>query len=62
MSKAARNLQDLWHEMKQEGNCTDYVSEMCTQLEILGTESNTLTKDMIKNKLENVIAKINATL
>ena len=59
---ATEKLEILWGAVKKEGNCTDYVFEMCTQLEILGTESNTLTREMIKEKLEIVIAKINFTL
>lgn len=59
MSKTAKQkLQSLWYEMKTEGNCMEYVSEMCTQLELLGTESNTLTKNMIKRKLQNLLSKL----
>ena len=62
MSEATKKLQVLWDEMKKEGNCSEYVKEMCMQLELLGTETNTLTKAMIKNSLEIVLDKINATL
>ena len=59
---ATEKLYDLWHVMKAEGNCTDYVDEMMTQLELLGTETNTLTKTMIRDKMVGVLNKINETL
>lgn len=60
--KATEKLKDLWDEMKAEGNCTDYVDEMVTQLELLGTETNTLTRTSIRDKVKNLLDKINATL
>ncbi len=59
---ATEQLTDLWDTMKSEGNCTDYVSEMCTQLELLGTETNSLTRQMIHDKLEKVLNNIKKTL
>ena len=59
---AAQDLQNLWDKMKQEGDCTNYVDEMMTQLELLGTESNTLTKTTIRDKMIGVLNKINETL
>lgn len=59
MAKDSRQkLHDLWYEMKKEGNCMEYVSEMCTQLHLLGTETNTLTKEMVKKKVQNLLNKL----
>jgi hypothetical protein len=35
---------------------------MCSQLVLFGTETNTLTKQMVKNELEKVLNKINKSL
>lgn len=59
---AEEKLYNLFDDVKQEGNCKEYVEEMCTQLELFGTESNTLTKQMVKDKLEKVLNKINKSL
>lgn len=56
--KVHEQLYDLWPVLKAEGNCIDYVDEMCTQLTLLGTESNTLTRATIQEKLEKTLAKI----
>lgn len=55
---ASDKLCDLWHVMKAEGNCTDYVKEMCTQLEILGTETNGLTRQMVFDEMSKTLEKI----
>ena len=59
---AKDKLYNLFKEVKQEGNCKDYVAEMCSQLELFGTETNTLTKQMVKDELEKVLNKINKSL
>lgn len=59
---AKDKLYNLFDEVKKEGNCKEYVAEMCTQLELFGTESNTLTKQMVKDELEKVLYKINKSL
>ena len=56
--KAHEELYELFDEVKQEGNCKDYITEMCNQLELYGTETNTLTKYMVHDKLEEVLTKI----
>jgi len=56
--EAHKKLSLLWDEMKEEGNCTDYVDEMISQLETLGTESNTLTKETIRIKLFLLLDKL----
>jgi hypothetical protein len=61
-SHATEQLKNLWDKMKSEGNCSEYVAEMCKQLELLGTESNTLTKRMVHNEMTKVIEKINHSL
>ena len=58
MKKPQDELYDLWYKVKEVGNCTGYVDEMCTQLELFGTETNTLTRQMIHDKLEAVLKKI----
>ena len=58
MAKATEQLQDLWDKMKSEGNCADYVNEMCTQLKLLGTETNTLTKLMVKEKVKALLMEL----
>lgn len=60
--KAKDKLYNLFDKVRQEGNCKDYVEEMCSQLELFGTETNTLTKEMVKYKLEKVLNKINKSL
>ena len=42
------------------GHC--YVIELCNQLELFGTETNTLTRQMVKDEIEKVLNKINKTL
>ncbi len=59
---AKDKLYNLFKEVKQEGNCKDYIEEMCSQLELFGTETNTLTKQMVKDELEKVLNKINKSL
>ena len=49
---AVDELHCLWYKMKREGNCKEYVTERCAQVELLGTETNTLTKLMVKEKLQ----------
>ena len=44
---AKDKLSNLYSEVKAEGNCKDYVHEMCVQLTLFGIESNTLTKQMV---------------
>jgi hypothetical protein len=56
--KAHEKLSQLWYDMKDEGNCTEYVDEMISQLETLGTETNTLTKEMIRVKLFLLLDKL----
>ena len=56
--KAKDKLYNLFDEVKKEGNCKEYIEEMCSQLELFGTETNTLTKEMVKDKLEKVLNKI----
>ena len=56
--KAHEKLSQLWYEMKTEGDCTEYVDEMISQLETLGTETNTLTKERIRIKLFFLLDKL----
>lgn len=56
--KAHEKLSQLWYDMKDEGNSTEYVDEMISQLETLGTESNTLTKETIRIKLFLLLDKL----
>jgi hypothetical protein len=58
MKKAHDELYDLWYKVKEEGDCKGYVEEMCTQLELFGTETNTLTRQMVCDNLEVVLKKI----
>lgn len=60
--KAHEQLYDLWYVVKKEGNCTDYVNEMRKQLELLGTETNTLTRQMVYDNLLVALNKVKATL
>ena len=57
-NNAHEKLSQLWYEMKSEGNCIQYVDEMISQLETLGTETNTLTKETIKTKLLTLVDKL----
>ena len=56
--KAHEKLSQLWYDMKDEDNCTEYVDEMISQLETLGTETNTLTKETIRVKLFLLLDKL----
>ena len=56
--KAHEKLSQLWYEMKAEGDCTEYVDEMISQLETLGTETNTITKESIRIKLFFLLDKL----
>lgn len=60
--KAHDKLYDLYAAVKAEGNSSEYTDEMCTQLKLLGTEGNSLTRQAIHDKLEKVLTKIKATL
>ena len=57
--KAHEILFGLWDVVKEEGNNTDYVNEMLCQLELIGIESNTLTKESLKRKLIKLLDKLN---
>jgi len=56
--KAHEQLYDLWDVVKKEGDCTEYVNEMRKQLELLGTETNTLTRQMVQDNLLLALNKI----
>jgi|LakMenEpi03Aug12_release.lakeMendotaPanAssembly.Ray.scaffolds.fasta_scaffold2699938_2 hypothetical protein len=56
--KAHEKLSELWYDVKQEGNCIQYVDEMISQLKTLSTETNTLTKETIKTKLLTLVDKL----
>ena len=60
--KAHEQLYDLWDVVKKEGDCTEYVNEMRKQLELLGTETNTLTKHMVYDNLVLALNKIKKSL
>jgi len=60
--KAHEQLSNLYNVVKAEGNCTEYVDEMCAQLRLFGTELNGLTRQMIYDKLKEVISIIKKTL
>jgi hypothetical protein len=60
--KAHEKLYDLWFEVKAEGNSTEYIDEMCLQLKFFGTESNSVTRQSVHDKLEKILTKIKATL
>ena len=55
-------LWEAFDEMKKSGNCNAYVGVIADQLQLLGTESNTLTKVSIKEKLLELVEKIDETL
>ena len=59
---AKDKLYNLYSVVKDEGNCKEYVQEMCTQLTMFGIESNTLTKQMVHDELEKVLKKIKKCL
>jgi hypothetical protein len=60
--KAHEELYELWNVVKKEGNCKEYVNEMFQQLELFGTETNTLTKQMVHDGMEKVLNKIKISL
>ena len=53
--KAKFILYDLYALVKNEGNCKEYVIEMCTQLQMFGTETNTLTRQMVYDEMKKVL-------
>jgi len=59
---ATEKLYDLWKTAKAEPNSAEYITELCDQIELFGTESNTLTRDFILNRLEKIVDMIKATL
>lgn len=59
---AKDKLYDLYDVVKKEGNCKEYVQEMCEQLTLFGTETNSLTKQMVHDELEIVLNKIKKCL
>ncbi len=56
---AAERVVKLYDKVKKDGNCEQYVKEICAQLELLGTETNTLTKLMVRNELTYTLTRIN---
>lgn len=59
---AADDLSNLWDKMKAEGNSKEYTKEMLSQLKLLGTESNKLTRQSIHDEMIIVLEKIKLTL
>jgi len=56
--KAHEQLDKLYDTVKAEGNCTEYVDEMISQLEIFGTETNSLTIDSVTKKVGVLAGKL----
>ena len=59
--KAKDKLYNLYAEVKEEGNCKEYVHEMFEQLKMFGTETNTLTKDMVRNGLKELLNNLESS-
>jgi hypothetical protein len=60
--KAHEELYDLYTKVKKEGNCTEYVDEMVSQLKLFGTETNGLTRQMVYDKVEELLNQIKQSL
>lgn len=58
---AAKTLYELYRQAKKQDNCLDYINELCDQIELFGTETNSLTRDHVLNRLETIINKIKNT-
>ena len=49
----------LYEIMIREGDCVEYLKELCSQLTLLGTETNTLTKQLVLDSVGEVLRQIN---
>jgi len=63
MSKktTVQKLSDLWFENKKTPKI-EYVDELLEQIELIGTESNTLSRDYVLYKIKSIKNKIENTL
>lgn len=59
---AANKLYGLWAEVRKEDNSIDYINELCEQIKLFGTETNSLTKSIVLEKLENICVSIRKSL
>lgn len=59
---ASEQLYDLWEVVHEEENSLDYIVELCEQIKLFGTESNTITREIVLDRLENICKSIRNTL
>lgn len=62
MKTAYEKLYDLWDCAHQENSSFDYINELCDQIQLFGTESNKLTREMVLGRLEKICEDIRNTL
>lgn len=60
--RSAEQLQQLWYTARQEENSLEYIEELLTQVRLLGTETNKLTREHILKSLERTCQGIRKTL
>ena len=60
--RSAEQLQQLWYTARQEENSLEYIEELLTQVRLLGTETNKLTREHILKSLERTCQAIRTTL
>lgn len=59
---AVNDLYNLYSVAKNEENSVDYIFELCEQIKLFGTETNTLTKQLVLDKLESICSSIKTSL
>lgn len=59
---SAEHLRQLWYTARQEENSLEYIEELLTQVRLLGTETNKLTREHILESLERTCQGIRKTL
>jgi hypothetical protein len=62
MKTAYEMLYELWGYTRQENSSLDYINELCNQIQLFGTESNKLTREMVLGRLERICEDIRTTL
>ena len=60
--EASKCLYDLYSRAKSEENSLDYIDELCDQISFFGTETNTLTREHVLNRLSQIVKSIERTM
>lgn len=59
--ETAKKLYNLYAQAKSEENSIDYIDELIDQISFFGTETNKLTREHVKNRLQTIMDSIEKT-